>query len=80
MVFGADVWASDWNEMTPEFELNRLMRRIAKAGRGIVLLHDTKAETARMLPAFLRTLKARGYRIVHVVPAESPQHAKPATN
>ncbi len=71
VVFGADVWASDWNEMTPEFELKRLMRRISKAGRGIVLLHDTKAETARMLPAFLRALKAGGYHIVHVVPAKS---------
>ena len=73
VVFGADVWASDWNEMTPDFELKRLMRRIGKAGRGIVLLHDTKAETARMLPAFLRALKKGGYRIVHVVPAQDRQ-------
>ena len=51
MVFGADVWASDWNPMTPEAELALLMGRIDKAGRGIVLLHDTKAQTARMLPA-----------------------------
>ena len=46
-----------------------ILRRIDKVGRGIVLLHDTKAETARMLPAFLRALKRRGYRIVHLVPA-----------
>ena len=72
VVFGADVWASDWNEMTPDFEFKRLMRRIDKAGRGIVLLHDTKAETARMLPAFLRALKKGGYHIVHVVPAQGP--------
>ena len=77
VVFGADVWASDWNEMTPEFELTRLMRRIDKTGRGIVLLHDTKAETARMLPAFLRALKEGGYHIVHVVPAPSPQQGTP---
>ena len=75
VVFGADVWASDWNEMTPDFELQRLMRRINKVGRGIVLLHDTKAETARMLPAFLRALKKGGYHIVHVIPA---QNAAPA--
>ena len=80
VVFGADVWASDWNEMTPDFELTRLMRRIAKVGRGIVLLHDTKAETARMLPAFLRALKKDGYRIVHVVPAASAPPARPMTN
>jgi peptidoglycan/xylan/chitin deacetylase (PgdA/CDA1 family) len=74
VVFGADVWASDWNPMTPEQELHLILSRIDKIGRGIVLLHDTKAQTARMLPTFLRELKRRGYRIVHVVPA-SGQHA-----
>ena len=69
VVFGADVWASDWNPMTPETELALILKRIDKIGRGIVLLHDTKAETARMLPAFLRALKQRGYRIVQVAPA-----------
>ena len=80
VVFGADVWASDWNEMTPDFELQRLMRRINKVGRGIVLLHDTKAETARMLPAFLRALKKGGYHIVHVVPAQSAPQARAVMN
>jgi len=69
VVFGADIWASDWLDMAPEAELTKLMSRIEKAGRGIVLLHDTKAQTAQMLPALLRMLKKRGYRIVHVVPA-----------
>jgi peptidoglycan/xylan/chitin deacetylase (PgdA/CDA1 family) len=69
VVFGADIWASDWLPMTPEAELEKLMTRIDKAGRGIVLLHDTKAQTAHMLPGFLRELKRRGYRIVHIVPA-----------
>lgn len=68
VVFGADVWASDWVPMTPEQELRLILSRIDQAGRGIVLFHDTKAQTARMLPAFLRELKRRGYRIVHVVP------------
>jgi peptidoglycan/xylan/chitin deacetylase (PgdA/CDA1 family) len=68
-VFGADVWASDWLAMTPEQELALILKRIDLVGRGIVLLHDTKMETARMLPAFLRAVKRRGYRIVHVAPA-----------
>jgi peptidoglycan-N-acetylglucosamine deacetylase len=42
-----------------------------------VLLHDTKRQTAQMLPALLRELKRRGYRIVHVVPAKA---AAPAPN
>ena len=68
-VFGADVWASDWLVMSPDQELQLLLSRIGRIGRGIVLLHDTKKETARMLPAFLRALKTRGYHIVHIVPA-----------
>lgn len=69
VVFGADVWASDWDPMSPEQELRLILARIEQIGRGIVLFHDTKAQTAQMLPAFLRELKRRGYRIVHVVPA-----------
>ncbi|HVV62999.1 MAG TPA: polysaccharide deacetylase family protein [Pseudolabrys sp.] len=69
VVFGADVWASDWNPMTPEQELQLILARIEHVRRGIVLFHDTKSHTAAMLPAFLRALKARGYRIVHVVAA-----------
>jgi peptidoglycan-N-acetylglucosamine deacetylase len=71
MVFGADVWASDWLAMGPERELRLILSRIEDVNRGIVLFHDTKAQTAKMLPAFLRELKRRGYRIVHVVPAGS---------
>jgi len=67
VVFGADLWASDWNPMTPAQELGLVLHRLDLAGRGIILLHDTKAETARMVPGFLRALKARGYRVVHVV-------------
>jgi peptidoglycan/xylan/chitin deacetylase (PgdA/CDA1 family) len=71
VVFGADVWASDWLPMSPELELHLILSRIDKIGRGIVLLHDTKRQTAEMLPGFLRELKRRGYRIVHVVPAKA---------
>jgi len=68
VVFGADLWASDWNRMTPKQELNLLINRLRAAGRGIILLHDPKAQTAAMLPAFLRYLRDNDYRVVHVVP------------
>ena len=71
VVFGADVWASDWNEMDPPTELRLVMDRIEANGGGIVLFHDTRAQTVKALPAFLRELKRRGYQIVHVVPAGS---------
>jgi peptidoglycan-N-acetylglucosamine deacetylase len=71
VVFGADVWASDWNEMTPSDEIRLVMSRLEASGGGIVLFHDTRKQTAAALPSFLRELKRRGYRIVHAVPAGS---------
>jgi peptidoglycan/xylan/chitin deacetylase (PgdA/CDA1 family) len=69
VVFGTDLWASDWNPMTPAQQLKVLTDRLKRARRGIILLHDPKAQTAAMLPAFLRYLKDNHYRVVHVVPA-----------
>jgi len=69
VVFGADLWASDWNPMSPEQELALVLGRVDASQGGIVLFHDTKAQTAAMLPPFLRALKTRGYSIVDVVDA-----------
>jgi peptidoglycan/xylan/chitin deacetylase (PgdA/CDA1 family) len=68
-VFGADLWASDWEPMTPQVQLKLLIDRLKVAGKGIILLHDPKAQTAAMLPAFLRYLRDNHYRVVHLVPA-----------
>jgi peptidoglycan/xylan/chitin deacetylase (PgdA/CDA1 family) len=70
VVFGADLWASDWNPMTPAQELKLLTDRLEVAHKGIILLHDPKAHTAAMLPAFLRYLRDNHYRVVHLVPAK----------
>jgi peptidoglycan-N-acetylglucosamine deacetylase len=67
VVFGADLWASDWRPMSSEQELNLVLARLEEARGGIVLFHDTKRQTAAMLPAFLRSLKMQGYRVVHTV-------------
>ncbi len=77
-VFGADLWASDWNVMTPREELDLLMGRLRRAHGGIVLLHDTKKETADMLPAFLAALKAEGFHIVALAPGAALPALKPA--
>jgi peptidoglycan/xylan/chitin deacetylase (PgdA/CDA1 family) len=67
VVFGADLWAGDWRAMSPNRELEQVLDRLRASRRGIVLFHDTKRQTAVMLPAFLRLLKTEGYRVVHVV-------------
>lgn len=71
-IFGADLWASDWLELTPNAELDIVMSRLDKAKRGILLLHDTRRSTALMLPRLLLALKLHGYRIVHLVPGAGP--------
>jgi peptidoglycan/xylan/chitin deacetylase (PgdA/CDA1 family) len=76
-VFGADFWASDWVMMTPRAELQLILSRLEQAKKGIILFHDSKASTAAIMPDFLRELKQRGYRIVHLVPGETqPELAK----
>jgi peptidoglycan/xylan/chitin deacetylase (PgdA/CDA1 family) len=68
-VFGADLWAGDWIVMTPAQQLKLLTERLQIARKGIILLHDPKAQTAAMLPALLRYLRDNHYRVVHLVPS-----------
>src|ERR1700716_3721460 len=68
VVFGTDLWASDWDPMTPKHELKLIIDRLNIARKGIILFHDPKARTAAMLPDFLRYLKDNHYRVVHLVP------------
>jgi peptidoglycan/xylan/chitin deacetylase (PgdA/CDA1 family) len=68
-VFGADFWASDWNKMTPQQELKLITDRLQAARKGIILFHDTKSQTAAMMPDFLRYLRHNNYRVVHIVAA-----------
>jgi peptidoglycan/xylan/chitin deacetylase (PgdA/CDA1 family) len=73
VIFGADLWASDWNKMTPDRELSLIISRLKAARKGIILFHDIKAQTAAMLPSFLQFLKDNGYHVVHVVPSGAAQ-------
>ena len=77
-VFSADLWAGDWIRMTPEEELKVTMARLDRLGKGILLLHDTHPWTAEMVPMLLRELKAKGYRIVHMVPGPGRTATVPA--
>jgi len=51
--------------------LKVLTERLNRARKGIILLHDPKAQTAAMLPHFLRYLQDNHYSVVHLVPAAS---------
>jgi peptidoglycan/xylan/chitin deacetylase (PgdA/CDA1 family) len=77
-VFGADLWASDWQDMTPQAELALIMERLERTKGGIVLLHDARESTAKMMPAFLAALKTHGFHIVHIVPGPGAAVTRPA--
>jgi peptidoglycan/xylan/chitin deacetylase (PgdA/CDA1 family) len=78
-IFGVDLWASDWIKMTPEAELKLVMSRLERNGhKGMLLLHDNHQWTADMVPMLLRELKAKGYRIVHMVPGPGNGPTVPA--
>jgi peptidoglycan/xylan/chitin deacetylase (PgdA/CDA1 family) len=74
VVWGADLWASDWNLMTPDEQLKLITARLEAAGKGIILFHDPRAQTAEMIPSFLRYLSENHYRVVHAVPPPPVQN------
>jgi peptidoglycan/xylan/chitin deacetylase (PgdA/CDA1 family) len=69
--WSADFPADDWHHISSARVYDTAMRRLEAKGKGILLLHDIQARTVAALPKILHELKARGYRIVHVVPATS---------
>ena len=78
-VIGADFPADDWTFVGPETVMHRALARLEYRGSGILLLHDIHQRTAVILPRLLRELKARGFKVVHMVPpsiGETPLAAK----
>lgn len=74
--WSVDLVADDWfRHITPDEVMQRALQRVQARGRGILLLHDIHPGTVLALPGILQGLKARGFRIVHVVPANSSQVA-----
>jgi peptidoglycan-N-acetylglucosamine deacetylase len=76
-IWSADFPADDWHHISASRVYDTAIKRLEAKGRGILLLHDIQARTVAALPRILRELKARGYRIVHVVPATPERPATP---
>jgi peptidoglycan/xylan/chitin deacetylase (PgdA/CDA1 family) len=75
--WSADFPADDWRHISSQRVYDLAIQRIEAKGKGILLLHDIQARTVAALPRILTTLKARGYHIVHVVPATPDLPATP---
>ncbi|MDE2602359.1 MAG: polysaccharide deacetylase family protein [Bradyrhizobium sp.] len=76
-VWSADFPADDWRHISSSRVYDLAIKRIEAKGKGILLLHDIQPRTVAALPRILETLKARGYHIVHVVPATPDRPATP---
>ncbi len=68
-IFSADVVGADWTGISADAIRRTVLNGLRRHRGGIVLLHDIKKATARMLPELLRDLKAEGYKVVRLVPA-----------
>jgi len=64
--FTVDVVSNDSYISDPEVLLTRVVREVETNKGGIVLFHDIKPATARILPRFLAELQARGFKVVHM--------------
>jgi peptidoglycan/xylan/chitin deacetylase (PgdA/CDA1 family) len=77
-----DVDSFDYLTRNPQTMVRRTMARLAAKRRGIILLHDIHASTARAVPDLLAHLKAGGFKVVHLrpkAPVESLEVAEAET-
>jgi peptidoglycan/xylan/chitin deacetylase (PgdA/CDA1 family) len=70
MIWSIDADSNDWMFQTDDMLFQRTLAELEKVGKGILLMHDIQKRTTRVLPKLLRELKARGFKIVHVVPKQ----------
>jgi len=70
-IFSTDIDTFDFKLRKPDDVVKSAMTKLAKNGKGILLMHDFQHNTAEALPELLRQLKAGGYKIVHMVPKDS---------
>ncbi len=72
-IFSTDMDSFDFKMRKPEQVIKSVMDKLAKHGKGIILMHDFQQATAHALPQLLGQLKANGYKVVHLVPRNSLQ-------
>jgi peptidoglycan/xylan/chitin deacetylase (PgdA/CDA1 family) len=69
-IFSTDIDTFDFKLRRPEDVVKSAMSKLARNGKGILLMHDFQHPTAEAMPELLRQLKAGGCKIVHMVPRE----------
>lgn len=68
VVLDVDIDSKDYYKDSAATVEQRTLDRLATRGSGIILFHDIHQRTVDMLPDFLDTLEARGYKVVSLAP------------
>ncbi|HEX5210900.1 MAG TPA: polysaccharide deacetylase family protein [Pseudolabrys sp.] len=78
-IFSTDMDSFDFKIHRPEQVIKSVMTKLAKHGKGIILMHDFQHATSEAVPELFKQLKAGGYKVVQVVgktPTEPLQEYK----
>jgi peptidoglycan/xylan/chitin deacetylase (PgdA/CDA1 family) len=66
-IFSTDMDSFDFKMRKPDQVIKSVMAKLAKHGKGIILMHDFQHATSEAAPELLKQLKAGGYKVVQVV-------------
>jgi peptidoglycan/xylan/chitin deacetylase (PgdA/CDA1 family) len=72
-IFSTDLDSFDYKLHKPADMIKSVMTKLAKHGKGIILMHDFQRVTGEAMPELLNQLKAGGYKVVHLKPKEQVQ-------
>ncbi len=65
-VFSTDMDSFDFKMRKPEQVIKSVMAKLAKHGKGIILMHDFQHATAEAAPELFKQMKEAGYKVVWV--------------
>jgi len=63
-IFSCDLDSFDFKARNAKQVEDVIFKKLAKQGKGIILMHDFHKHTAEALPSILRRLKTEGYKVV----------------
>ncbi len=72
-IFSTDLDSFDYKLRKPADMVKSVMTKLAKHGKGIILMHDFQRVTGEAMPELLNQMKAAGYKVVHLKPKEQVQ-------
>jgi peptidoglycan/xylan/chitin deacetylase (PgdA/CDA1 family) len=66
-IFSTDMDSFDFKMRQPQQVIKSVMAKLAKHGKGIILMHDFQHATSEAVPEILKQMKAGGYKVVQIV-------------